>query len=521
MILTVYLLRLDGVVGMFKDDGWYVVLAKSLATGHGYNLINLPQNSGFSFYPPFFPLLLSVLYRLWPQFPANILLLKALSIASMVALPILVFRLFDREDRLPRSLAYLVAIATALSPSLIFLATSSVMSECVFTTLQFATLLCADRCRRDAYKQTNAGTALAAGVLAAASILTRTIGIALVPAIAVDFLRQKILRPLAIFLVTSILCFAPWQIYKHLRTNGSSGPAMPGYSAQFWDRLAGSYSGTKVTPRDLPARVWQISTVVIGDDIGAILAPSLYRFPSESGEEVIGMTAIIPKVSRNAIGLPDATMGLNVSAQIISLCFSIVVFIGFVTAALRHTGAIELFFVFTLAMVVAWPWAPMRFLAPLVPLLFYYLLLGITTTCRVLFRKLGRVSSRNEWALSRVVMLCLVGLLLYDNAGYVLAKNKGISSLQYPDSVRQFKANKEAAGWIREHVPEKEVVGGGSPSFTYLFSGRRTSICIPAECAKMGIRFYLATGDEQVSVPAIPVFTPNYHGISVMELQHK
>lgn len=522
VILTVYLLRIDGVVGQFKDDAWYVILCKALATGNGYNLINLPQRSGFYFYPPLFPFLLSLLYRMWPDFPSNVPLLKSLSIASMLILPFLVFRLLNQEERLPKFLAYLVAFSTALAPSLVMMATSSIMSECVFTTLQFASLLWADSCRREVDKQSSARTPLITGILAAASILTRTIGIALIPAIAIDFLKQRIVKPLVIFLASAILCLAPWQVYKHLRSSaGTLGPVMPGYAAQFWDRLAGSQLGIKATSHDLPARAWQLSTVIIGDDVGAILAPPLYRFPGESGQEVIGMTAVIPKVSRNAIGLPSATMGLNISAQIISLGFSIVVFIGFVTAARRYTGAIELFFVFTLAIIVVWPWAPIRFLGPLVPLIFYYLLLGIMTIYRAISRKLRLVSPHDVWALSRVIMLCLVGLLLYDNLAYIAARGEGPTSWRYPACVREFQANKEAAEWIRSHVPPNEVVAGGNPAFVYLFSGHQTALCGAPQCAKAGIRYYMTTDDEQVSVPAVSVFTPNYHEISILELQQK
>src|SRR4051812_11429235 len=76
-ILTVYLLRLDHAAGLFKDYGWYVVLAKSLATGQGYKLINLTDHGQY-FYPPVFPFLLSLLYRILPEFPRNVPLLKSL-----------------------------------------------------------------------------------------------------------------------------------------------------------------------------------------------------------------------------------------------------------------------------------------------------------------------------------------------------------------------------------------------------------------------------------------------------------
>lgn len=40
--LAIYILRLDKVAGLIVDDAWYVLLAKSLATGQGYTLINSP-----------------------------------------------------------------------------------------------------------------------------------------------------------------------------------------------------------------------------------------------------------------------------------------------------------------------------------------------------------------------------------------------------------------------------------------------------------------------------------------------
>src|SRR6184192_2294375 len=60
-------------VGGFFDDAFYVILAKSLATGHGYRNLNLPGAPFASHYPPGYPLFLSALWRLWPTFPANVM----------------------------------------------------------------------------------------------------------------------------------------------------------------------------------------------------------------------------------------------------------------------------------------------------------------------------------------------------------------------------------------------------------------------------------------------------------------
>ncbi|MGH9847443.1 MAG: hypothetical protein ACREEM_52790, partial [Blastocatellia bacterium] len=60
LCLTIYLLRLDGVVGLVVDDAWYVLLAKALATGQGYTLINSPTPGIQPFYSPAFPALISI-----------------------------------------------------------------------------------------------------------------------------------------------------------------------------------------------------------------------------------------------------------------------------------------------------------------------------------------------------------------------------------------------------------------------------------------------------------------------------
>ena len=51
-------------VGVFQDDGIYAVLAKSLATGEGYRFIQMPGAPNATHYPPGYPLLLALLWKL-------------------------------------------------------------------------------------------------------------------------------------------------------------------------------------------------------------------------------------------------------------------------------------------------------------------------------------------------------------------------------------------------------------------------------------------------------------------------
>src|SRR6266705_2321119 len=66
--------------GAYHDDGIYVTTAKALATGQGYRIISLPYEPSQTKYPPFYPLLLSLIWRAYPHFPQNLIPMMLLSV---------------------------------------------------------------------------------------------------------------------------------------------------------------------------------------------------------------------------------------------------------------------------------------------------------------------------------------------------------------------------------------------------------------------------------------------------------
>jgi len=486
VILAVYLLRLDPAVGVFNDDGWYLVLAKSLATGQGYNLINL-SHSGHYFYPPFFPLLLSGLYRIWPDFPRNLILLKSLSIVAVFLLAFIVFRLFDRPDRLPRPLAFLLAVCTALAPSIVMMASSTLMSECVFASLQFAAVLFAERCTGNQFDKVKRGTAMTTALLAAATYLTRVAGIALLLSIGLDFFRRRMFKELTLVVITALLCASGWSIYSHLYANPNQ--VAPGYLSQFWQQRAGS-SGQRIGVRNLPTRIWQQASVIVFDDVGALLAPVFYRTGSESGEELMNMTELIPWLNHgNSNRVPECTMGLNLGVQLISLGFSVVVLVGFLSSVRRGPELMDLLFLFSLMIIVLWPWDPIRFLVPLFPIFLYYLILGIAELSRSLHVAFNSQMKVDAWKASRIVTLCILGFFIFYHASYLVAKRAGLGSSEYPEWLVNFNAERQAAVWVRDHTTPNEIIAGDNLPLIYLYSERRTEICDFRDCANEGIRY--------------------------------
>ena len=177
LVLATYLLRLDQVLGQDQDDAWYTVLAKALATGRGYTLISAPSEGiGAFIYPPAYPGLLSLAWRLWPEFPQNVWLLKSISVTAMLGVTVVCYRYFRGVRESSPSVAAGIALATALNPALVFLATSTTMSECVFTLGQMLTVLMIERAVRTT-KTGHVWLYLAiGGVLASLTWLTRAIG---------------------------------------------------------------------------------------------------------------------------------------------------------------------------------------------------------------------------------------------------------------------------------------------------------------------------------------------------------
>jgi hypothetical protein len=116
LFFITYLLRLDRAIGMFGDDAWYALLGKALATGDGYTLINSPSPGILPIYPPAFPWLLSLVFRLAPQFPQNLWLLKSVSIAAMLGVGLLTYYYFAQRREGPYHLA--LGLATATAPSI-------------------------------------------------------------------------------------------------------------------------------------------------------------------------------------------------------------------------------------------------------------------------------------------------------------------------------------------------------------------------------------------------------------------
>jgi len=454
--LMIYWLRLDKVVGLVVDDAWYVLLAKALATGQGYTLINSPTPGITPFYAPGFPALLSIFYRMSPNFPGNIWLLKSVSIAAMMGAGLLAFRYFRRERELPVWVAFALALATTTYPALVFLATSTVMSECVFTLAQLGAIVLIERGVR-AGQLSSAWRFVAAGALVASfAFLTRPAGVGLPVGAALYLVKEKLFKQAAIFAAVVALLVGPWVLYSRTHAPTPEQRAEQGanivqtYSTQLWQRVAGQPLSGTITAGDLPERIWNNLSEVGKYDFGGLVFYSLFRPPE-----------------------PALPMRIGQEGRTISLFFALLALVGFIATVRERMTLAE--FVTPLSMGVAtlWGWEQYRLLLPLVPFLLFYILMGVRFFAE-LYQKLFDAPRPRGVLIPLLVFSWLFVLSnLYANYDYIQRKYDPSPAYRLR-WVGIYEENEALIKHVGESVPKNAVIATQNPALLNLYTGHKT-----------------------------------------------
>ena len=457
LFVVIYVMRLDKVVGMFQDDAWYALLGKALATGQGYTLINSPTPGILPLYPPAFPFLLSLVFRIAPQFPNNLWLLKSVSIVAMLLAGVACYYYFARYRNLPKYLALAIGAVVAINPGLVFLATSSLMSECIFTLAQMAALVAVERCVAARDGQRFWLYAMLAAAATSWAFLTRSMAAGLILAALVYLLKERLFKSAVVFAVGVALLAGSWTVYSRSkaptpeqRAEINSYIVRP-YTEQFFDRVAGHEAGGKVSMGDLPGRFWNNISSIASSDLGGIVTPSFF---------------------------PSLNQGMAERGDLVQLFLSLIVFglviTGFVSVVRERLTYAELALPLSLLIIIIWPFPPYRFLVPSLPLLLYYFLMGCKLVMSLHQRMIERKQVGNPWVGVTAVAGLLFALNLYGNFNYIERKNTSVAT-QRPKWMRIFDDNEAILKWSAENVPKTDAIATANPALTYLYTGNKTT----------------------------------------------
>lgn len=211
-------------IGVFNDDGLYLLTAKALAEGQGYVYPHLPGTPPAIHYPPVWPMLLAAVWKVAPAFPASVGWFKLINPLVIAAAAAVGVRFGQRQLGLPWWVALGGVVAATLSVPVLLL-TNLLLSEPLFLLLLLPTLLVTERLVRDG----GMGRALSAAVLVTLLVLVRTLGGVVLIAGVLLLLRERRWRETVVFAVVTVVLLAPWQ-----RFVWAASPTFP-------DELRGSY----------------------------------------------------------------------------------------------------------------------------------------------------------------------------------------------------------------------------------------------------------------------------------------
>ena len=401
-------------VGSFYDDGFYVALARSMATGGGFHTANLPGSPPSTHYPPGYPLVLAALWH-FAAFPAVLetyLLFNALCMGAIAAGA---YWLSRRVLLLSSAISVAIAIAGAVSIPPMLLG-AVVLSESLFLALLLPLLAIAERVTQRAGVRGAMLLALAAG----AATLVRTQGIALLPAIALMYVLHGRRRESLAYSATFIFVMLPWLLWQH----AYGSVVAPEIRGQYEPYSAWLAAGLR---EGGPGFLWQV--------IGLNLRSA--------------MEIIVRPLAVSSAGIARAVALLAVLATTIAG----------VVAWRRRAPVSLLFLAAYLAMVIAWPFSPLRFIWGAWVLVLLLLGAGVHA-----LRTEGPRTLRAIGTTAGVILFA--GGLMFSIRGYALGWWRPVNA---HDAARFT----EATGWIASHVPKGDVVATESEAAVTLYTGRK------------------------------------------------
>jgi hypothetical protein len=444
-------------VGAFQDDAIYVVLAKALATGEGYRMINLPGAPHATHYPPGYPFFLSLLWRLFPSFPDNIVLFKFAN-AVWLALAALGAHVFARTRLGWAAVPAACAAAVGTLAIVVLLVTGVVLSEPMFMALLLPVLLLSER----AAETGSVRTAAAAGLLCGGLALVRTLGAVTIPAALLVLLWRRRFRAAVSLASAAAICLVPWQIWL----NAYQMEIPPVLMAKY-----GAY-GPWVAQGIAEGGLSFVRGVVVAN-LSSVDQFLSYAFMPVSSAWIRGL-AFITICALAASGL--------------------VVF-------LRRSPVTAWFLASYAAVILFWPFEPNRFILALWPLLTLCGLSGMLAIWRWTPHSL--VGRGGRVAASVFAAAIVIGAIAYNFQGYT---HQWWTSAQR-DAGRRAKPIVE---WVAARTEPTDVLMADDDLIVYLYAGRRgvpTSTFLPRE------RLTPATDEDNVAVvrTMIAAYEPRFY----------
>jgi hypothetical protein len=440
--------------GAYHDDGIYATTAKALATGQGYRIISLPDEPAQTKYPPLYPLLLSLIWRAWPEFPGNVAWMMLLSAAATVTFLFLTYRYLTRRGYASPWQALIIVALTGINWRTSILATG-LYSEMPYAALSVVALYMAER---DGDREGGWSRGVASGTAAGLAFLTRSSGLVLLIAIVVYYaLLKRWGRAMAAAGVGGTFVLG-WLVWCYANKTSAEGVNVAYYT---------SYLG-------------HLNEVV----------SDLQRQSNSSRAAVYLGILFTNFVGGILISVPLVCSGMNYSwmpsfsgSLFITICSLVIVLVALAAGFFRHASErLRLLHVYVISCFALYLfWLPGvaydRFIMPILP----FLLLFVVSEFDVLFSLARKGLTLNSPVLKKIVagFILLVLLAAVSNIFYNYGAGLYRSSGLLKKSVDRAAEDAQAIAWINAHAEPSDVLVCYRDPLYSLSTGRKATRSLP------------------------------------------
>lgn len=333
--------------GIWHDDGVYVLLGRALAEGEGLRYLGVTGNPPAPKFPPLFPLVLSLVWRVFPSFPENVTVLSGVNVVVTALAGGAFFAYLRRALRIEFNPALLITLVAWASAHLWRVAAVP-LSEPLFLLLMIGALWAGARMEA----RPRSGTALLFLLMAGLAVHTRTLGIALLLGGILSLAVSKEGRLALLTAVGALALVLPWTLWTAGAASEIPAPlrdTLGPYGGWLLSQIAGQ-------PVEFGAFAWA--------NVGSLLARIL--------------NLLLP-------GVPGRWLLLGIPLFTVLLAGLWDLFLRSRTLVFGLAGS--------LGILVLWPFQEIRLLVPFQPLLVAALVMGFRRILEALpVRKIARTA---------------------------------------------------------------------------------------------------------------------------------
>jgi len=452
-------LLLPDVCGVSHDDAIYAITAKSLAQGEGYKLINLPGSPIQTKYPILYPAMLSLVWKLCPNFPANLLSMKWLTLTTGALAISLSYLYLVRFQYAIRTMAFCGALLCVCSSWFWYCATLT-QTEAPFALLVILSLWCLEKPVRQEKNSTR--NDILAGIVLSLPLMCRLPGISILLAAGWLLFRQK--RRLIMTMLGAALAVSPWVFSLAMSFGAFKNNPVHGYYTDYlgWWSQSGYFL-----------------MVIFFSNLFVILLQSTSLVFSGLHHLFITVLDKWYLIAGTLVGfIPWWYLGLS-------------------SWKAKSPKPLPIFMAVYVLMLCVCPWPPGRYLVPLLPLLAALMMSGLYTLIDKSLR-------------DKAIWLCLfiaIAAFVFNFADIqeksALDKQLGYPSIPFDrQQTAKWSSYGDLFNWLRQNASQDSIIGSQFDTMVYLYTGRKCIRPYPIKAVSLyygGTEPPIGTAEELVS----------------------